>query len=199
MLADSSVDEEGVPYKEVYVWELTDTERDFPDLINTYLKNDAFFNRESMRNWLITEIAGGLLGYTDCRSLKFISCINQMYNNLFKIIEPYYEGLYDFGKQTIPLEVVETNLLMKENNIVDHQTRIVSVGSWEEYIDIFKNYDGKSVDVFKPMTQLYGNSLPGESMIENLTYDDCHLSCDIVRKNGCIEKKLAYLCKRIRE
>ena len=67
MLADSSVDEEGVPYKEVYVWELIDTERDFPDLINTYLKKDAFFNRESMRNWVITEIAGGLLGYTDCR------------------------------------------------------------------------------------------------------------------------------------
>lgn len=199
MLEDSSTDEEGIPYKEVYVWELTSIERKFPDLINTYLKNEAFFNRESMRNWLITEIAGGLLGYTDCKSLKFISCTNQMYNYLFKIIKPYYEELYDLDKKTFPLEVAETNLLMKENNIVDHQTRIVSVDSWDEYVNIFKNYDGTSVDVFNPMTHLYGHSIPGEVAIENLTYDDHHLSCDIMRKNGCIEKKLAYLCKRIRE
>lgn len=197
MLVGSSKNEDNVPYREVYKYELSDREKEFPELLDTYLKNDAFFYRESLRNWLITDIIGSLLEYSDCRTVKFISCTNQLYNNIFHILKSYYDGLYEIKMSTIPLEVVETNLMMKENSITDHQIRIVSVGSWDEYVNIFKNYDGTSVDIFKPITQMFGNSLPREATITNLVYDDFHLSCDLTTANGFTEKKLAYLCRKL--
>lgn len=52
-LTGSSVDEDSIPYREVYKWELSDRERKFPDLIDIYLKNNTFFNKDSIRDWLI--------------------------------------------------------------------------------------------------------------------------------------------------
>ena len=41
-LTGSSVDEDNIPYREVYKWELLDREKEFPDLIDVYLENNAF-------------------------------------------------------------------------------------------------------------------------------------------------------------
>ena len=80
LLADSSVDEYDVPYREVYKWELSDREKELPNIIDTYLKNDAFFDRHSLRSWIVEEIVGALLGYSDCRTIKFYQCVNQLYD-----------------------------------------------------------------------------------------------------------------------
>ena len=45
LLADSSADEYDVPYREVYKWELSDREKELPDVIDTYLINDASFGK----------------------------------------------------------------------------------------------------------------------------------------------------------
>ena len=194
LLADSSADEYDVPYREVYKWELSDREKELPDVIDTYLKNDAFFDRHSLRSWIVEEIVGALLGYSDCRTIKFYQCVNQLYNLLLPIIKPYYVGLYPAKEKTDYCKIIETNISMKDGQVYDHQSRVVEADSWDEYTEMYEEYDGSPIDRFKAISEMIGNSIPKDVEILNLKYDEKHLTCDFKHKDGWIEKKLAYKC-----
>ena len=194
LLADSSVDEYDVPYREVYKWELSDREKELPNIIDVYLKNDAFFDRHSLRSWIVEEIVGALLGYSDCRTIKFYQCVNQLYNLLLPIIKPYYVGLYPAKEKTDYCKIIETNISMKDGQVYDHQSRVVEADSWDEYIEMYEEYDGSPIDRFKAISEMIGNSIPKDVEILNLKYDEKHLTCDFKHKDGWIEKKLAYKC-----
>ena len=194
LLADSSVDEYDVPYREVYKWELSDREKELPNIIDVYLKNDAFFDRNSLRSWIVEEIVGALLGYSDCRTIKFYQCVNQLYNLLLPIIKPYYVGLYPAKEKTDYCKIIETNISMKDGQVYDHQSRVVEADSWDEYIEMYEEYDGSPIDRFKAISEMIGNSIPKDVEILNLKYDEKHLTCDFKHKDGWIEKKLAYKC-----
>ena len=194
LLADSSVDEYDVPYREVYKWELSDREKELPNIIDTYLINDAFFDRHSLRSWIVEEIVGALLGYSDCRTIKFYQCVNQLYNFLLPIIKPYYVGLYPAKEKIDYCKIIETNISMKDGQVYDHQSRVVEADSWDEYIEMYEEYDGSPIDRFKAISEMIGNSIPKDVEILNLKYDEKHLTCDFKYKDGWIEKKLAYKC-----
>ena len=194
LLADSSVDEYDVPYREVYKWELSDREKELPNIIDVYLKNDAFFDRNSLRSWIVEEIVGALLGYSDCRTIKFYQCVNQLYNLLLPIIKPYYVGLYPAKEKTDYCKIIETNISMKDGQVYDHQSRVVEADSWDEYTEMYEEYDGSPIDRFKAISEMIGNSIPKDVEILNLKYDEKHLTCDFKHKDGWIEKKLAYKC-----
>ena len=194
LLADSSVDEYDVPYREVYKWELSDREKELPNIIDVYLKNDAFFDRNSLRSWIVEEIVGALLGYSDCRTIKFYQCVNQLYNLLLPIIKPYYVGLYPAKEKTDYCKIIETNISMKDGQVYDHQSRVVEADSWDEYTKMYEEYDGSPIDRFKAISEMIGNSIPKDVEILNLKYDEKHLTCDFKHKDGWIEKKLAYKC-----
>ena len=194
LLADSSADEYDVPYREVYKWELSDREKELPNIIDVYLKNDAFFDRNSLRSWIVEEIVGALLGYSDCRTIKFYQCVNQLYNLLLPIIKPYYVGLYPAKEKTDYCKIIETNISMKDGQVYDHQSRVVEADSWDEYIEMYEEYDGSPIDRFKAISEMIGNSIPKDVEILNLKYDEKHLTCDFKHKDGWIEKKLAYKC-----
>ena len=194
LLADSSADEYDVPYREVYKWELSDREKELPDVIDTYLINDAFFDRHSLRSWIVEEIVGALLGYSDCRTIKFYQCVNQLYNLLLPIIKPYYVGLYPAKEKTDYCKIIETNISMKDGQVYDHQSRVVEADSWDEYTEMYEEYDGSPIDRFKAISEMIGNSIPKDVEILNLKYDEKHLTCDFKHKDGWIEKKLAYKC-----
>lgn len=195
LLAGSSADEYNTPYREVYKWELSDREKDLPEIIDIYLKNDAFFTRESLRSWIIEEIIGALLGYSDCRRIQFFQYVNQLYNLLLPIIKPYYVGLYTEKEKSDCCKIIETNLSMKDGQVYDHQSRIIEAESWDEYIKMYEEYDGFATDRFKALSDMIGNSIPKDVEILNLKYDEKHLSCDLKHKDGWIEKKLAYKCQ----
>ena len=194
LLTCSSVDENNTPYREVYKWELSDREKELPNIIDTYLKNDAFFDRHSLRSWIVEEIVGALLGYSDCRTIKFYQCVNQLYNLLLPIIKPYYVGLYPAKEKTDYCKIIETNISMKDGQVYDHQSRVVEADSWDEYIEMYEEYDGSPIDRFKSISGMIGNSIPKDVEILNLKYDEKHLTCDFKHKDGWIEKKLAYKC-----
>lgn len=194
LLTGSSVDEYGVPYKEVYKYELVEREKDFPNLIDIYLESNSFFDRGTMKDWLIQEIIGALLRDTDCRRFQFYMCTNQLYEEILKVIRPYYKGLYPDRNKMEEVKVIETNLSIKEGEIFDHQSRMVSVDSWEDYIKAFVEYDGLAVGGFRAITNMLGNSIQKDAEISNLQYDEYHLSCDIKYKDWT-EKKLAYKCQ----
>lgn len=96
----------------------------------------------------------------------------------------------------IYIEVIETNLIIDENNIIrDHQSRVIEADSWHTYCDAHKNYDGKAV-FFKSKVMI-GNSIQSNCRISNLKYDEMHLSCNItkLKDNGeeiFTDKRLAY-------
>lgn len=194
LLTGSSVNENNTQYREIYKWELSDREKELPNIVDTYLKNDAFFDIHSLRSWFVEEIIGALLGYSDCRTIKFYQCVNQLYNLLLPVIKPYYVGLYLAKEKTDYCKIIETNISMKDGQVYDHQSRVVEADSWDEYIEMYKEYDGSPIDRFKAISEMIGNSIPKDVEILNLKYDEKHLTCDFKHKDGWIEKKLAYKC-----
>lgn len=94
------------------------------------------------------------------------------------------------------VKIIETNLILDDNNLIqDHQSRVIEVVSWGEYINMFENYNGEPVGDYKCIHgNLIGYSLPKMAEIFNLKYDDKKLNCDLLRMGVMFDKKLAYLC-----
>lgn len=89
------------------------------------------------------------------------------------------------------VKIIETNLSINGNNeIMDHQSRVINCVSWGEYIASYLTYNGEAV--YYPSENLHGNSINANCIITNFKYDDFHLSCDITSKHYTT-KKLAYL------
>jgi len=89
------------------------------------------------------------------------------------------------------IKVIETNLSLDENeNILDHQSRVIEVESWDSFIEEIKN--GETICRKSILGCLDGCSIPKKSKVENLIYDDIHLSCDVINYLGMKTKKLIY-------
>lgn len=89
------------------------------------------------------------------------------------------------------LKVIETNLSMDGEIIKDHQSRVIEVESWEVYV---KEVQNKETNIRSAILgHLSGCTIPRCSKVENLIYDEKHLSCDIYNYAGVKTRKLAYL------
>jgi len=91
------------------------------------------------------------------------------------------------------VKIIETNLLIQNGEIIDHQSRVIEVESWEDFINEIKN--SKTIIRNSCLGNSPGCIIPKQSRIENLIYDDIRLSCDIYNYEGVKTKKLAYLIK----
>ena len=89
------------------------------------------------------------------------------------------------------IKIIETNLSMEGDIIKDHQSRVIETDSWEGFIDEIKTH--KFVMRTAILGSLYGNTVPRSSKVENLIYDDKHLSCDVYNYANMKTRKLAYL------
>ena len=92
------------------------------------------------------------------------------------------------------VKVIETNLSIDGNdNIKDHQSRVIEVKSWEDYIAEIKNC--KTVTRVSYIGIMYGCTIPRSATIENLISDEIHLLCDVYNYMKSKTKKLAYLIR----
>ena len=90
--------------------------------------------------------------------------------------------------------VIETNLsLDKEDNIKDYQSRVIEIESWDDFINEVK--EAKCIIRSAYLGGMYGNTIPRSAKVENLIYDDFHLTCDVYNYAGQKTKKLAYIIK----
>lgn len=90
------------------------------------------------------------------------------------------------------VRVIETNLSVNDDDkIIDHQSRVIEVETWESYID--EILEAKTVIRQSLYGNLHGNTIPRGAKIRNMVYDDFHLRCDIYSATGMKTKKLAYL------
>ena len=92
------------------------------------------------------------------------------------------------------IKVIETNLsvVLDEGNTIikDHQSRVIEVDSWKEYVLEIMNEESVSRKCI--LGSLHGNTLPNNAIVDNLVYDDNHLSCDVYNRFGIMSKKLGY-------
>ena len=89
------------------------------------------------------------------------------------------------------IEIIETNLITDaQNNIFDHQARIVEVEDWNTYCKAFEKYNGENVH-FKSNT-MSGDTIPANCEIHKLSCDNYHLSCKVIQSQGFKIIKLAY-------
>ena len=94
------------------------------------------------------------------------------------------------------VKIIETNISMKDKEIMDHQSRVIEAESWDEYTNYYVSRLIGCVNhnvEFKCLTNLVGGTLPRFAEINNLKYDNHHLSCDVFNSEGIQTKKLAYL------
>lgn len=93
------------------------------------------------------------------------------------------------------MKVIETNLFYDISNIKDHQSRVIRVTDWEDYVKQFVEYNGSAVgrNTISIFGSLRGATIPERAKISNLTFDNTHLMCDVELHSGRKNKKLAYL------
>jgi len=96
------------------------------------------------------------------------------------------------------IKVIETNISMDDGGILrDHQSRVIEFEDWEDVIDEFKSE--VSVERKDALGNLHGRTIPLNSMVADLKYDDFHLSCNIIKDTGegflIKSKKFMYLIK----
>jgi hypothetical protein len=93
------------------------------------------------------------------------------------------------------VNIIETNISMKDNKLMDHQSRVLVVPSWQEYVSLFTDYDGKANgrDYKTLHNDLMGCVMPNTATINELKYDDFHLTCHFNLFNGMEETKLGFL------
>jgi hypothetical protein len=125
--------------------------------------------------------------------------VNEMIQEGFKCNEILGEFSRDgkfmyivsFKKDITKLErVIETNLSFDdEGKLQDHQSRIIVVDSWDNYVQEIKK--GKYVKRHAEFGGMHGLSIPEEAVVLNFVFDDYHLSCDI-QHNQFSDKKIAY-------
>ena len=92
--------------------------------------------------------------------------------------------------------IIETNVSMKDGITIDHQSRVVEAKSWDDYVEYYKQNlePDREHSKFKSLTDLSGDSLPRYGDIIEFKYDDFHLSCYHINRQGIMMLKLAYLC-----
>lgn len=89
------------------------------------------------------------------------------------------------------IRIIETNLILDDNDkIIDHQSRVIEVNSWEKFVNEIKNQE--TVDRISIFGDLRGVTIPKKAKIENLKYDDKTISCDVTTYMGNKIKKLIY-------
>jgi len=86
------------------------------------------------------------------------------------------------------IKIIETHLSLDNDNIIrDHQSRVIEYDSWDEYIELIKSEKYKLVN-----GTMDGCILPRSAKVENLIFDDFHLSCDVLTAVNTRIMKFAY-------
>lgn len=79
------------------------------------------------------------------------------------------------------IKIIKTNLSINKNNnkILDHQSYVEQEESWEAFIEKVKSG--------------YLFSKRHSVQVENIKYDDYHLSCDVIKSSWYHTKHFAYI------
>lgn len=88
-------------------------------------------------------------------------------------------------------KVIETNVSIANGAQQDFQSRIIEVESWSAIVEEVKSREV----VFRNscIGHMMGATMPKRCTIQDLKYDEFHLSCLVTRWDGMQSYKLLYL------
>lgn len=92
MVRGASKDEDGVPYRQVYVHELLGAEDDLIHMVDSFMRHNIPMNRNCIISFVLADIVDSLLGdYVNCNTIKFFGLCNQLYYMIFQEVSKYYQ------------------------------------------------------------------------------------------------------------
>ena len=93
------------------------------------------------------------------------------------------------------VKIIETNLSMDGyDKICDSQSRVIEVESWDSYLDEIAG--GECVARECIIGNMYGFTIPqSATIIENLSWNEQSMRCDVYNSHGVKTTKLAYLVR----
>lgn len=92
MIRGESKDEDGIPYRQVYVHELLGAEDDLIYMVDSFIKHNISMNRNCIISFILVDIVDNLLGDdVNCNTIKFFGLCNQLYYMIFQEISKYYK------------------------------------------------------------------------------------------------------------
>jgi hypothetical protein len=77
------------------------------------------------------------------------------------------------------INVIETNILYKDGEISDTQSRVIHVESWDSYVDELKLKDSKDRNG-KYVNNLFGSSLPRYFEYSSFKFDDHKVVLELI-------------------
>lgn len=89
-------------------------------------------------------------------------------------------------------KVIETNLAIQDDNtIIDHQSRVIEVSSWDEYVAEIES----KTPIYREsyIGNMHGSSISKDIIVYEFRSDEQHLTCSFVNSLGETMMKLAYL------
>lgn len=90
------------------------------------------------------------------------------------------------------IKIIETNLFYEKDMVLkDHESRIIKMDSWEEYVNMYLNYNGEAI-WYNGNSRLMGCILPHFANIYEIEHDEFHLTCRMGLCNDSYMIKLAY-------
>lgn len=109
-------------------------------------------------------------------------------------MEQSLEEVIYLNRGSVMVKIIETNISYKDNEIADHQSRVIEVDEWDFYTRIFDEYNPNLYPIqFESIIgNVWGGCVPKHAKITHLEYDDYHLKCDMRLYNGFRQTKLAY-------
>lgn len=111
MIRGESKDEDGIPYRQVFVHELLGVENDLIHMVNSFIRHNIPMNRNCIISFILADIVDSLVSDDiNCNTIKFYGLCNQLYYMIFKIISKYFQ----IGLKT-KVSLFDENFMEKEN------------------------------------------------------------------------------------
>lgn len=92
MIHGKSNDEDGVPYRQVYVHELLGAEDDLIHTVDSFIRHNIPMNRNCIISFILVDIVDNILGDNmNCNTIKFFGLCNQLYYMIFQETSKYHQ------------------------------------------------------------------------------------------------------------
>lgn len=90
MICGESKDEDGIPYRQVYVHELLEAEDNLINMVDSFIKHNIPINRNCIISFILADIVDSLIGDDiNCNTIKFFVMCNRLYYAIFHETSKY--------------------------------------------------------------------------------------------------------------
>lgn len=92
MIRGTSKDEDGIPYRQVYIHELLGVEDELIHMVDSFIRHNIPMNRNCIISFVLVNVVDSLINDDiNCNTIKFFGLCNQLYYMIFQETSKYYQ------------------------------------------------------------------------------------------------------------